>query len=147
MELSDAMIGTNAATALRSFVETAKLDPLVFKMEVSKVFMGLSSKAPTDFSSHKNCRLGKWYYEGDGQHCFSKLPGYVELEPPHISVHRHGVDAVTQFMAGDAKASVASLSQMETASLKVLQQLELMASSGSQDPSILCAGMGAHQHP
>ncbi len=147
MELSEAMIGTIAATSLRSFVETAKLDHLVFKMEVYKIFMGLSSKTPNELSSHKNCRLGMWYYEGDGQHCFSKLPGYVELEPPHVSVHRHGVDAVKQFMAGDAKASVVSLGQMEAASFKVLQQLEIMAASGSKNPSILCAGMGVHQHP
>lgn len=145
MELSEAMIGTIAATSLRSFVETAKLDHLVFKMEVYKVFMGLSSKASSDFASHKDCRLGQWYYEGDGQHCFSKLPGYIELEPPHISVHRFGVEAVEQFTAGEAKASVISLGKMEEASNKVLQQLELMASSGSKDPSILCAGVHRHE--
>lgn len=147
MELSEAMIGTIAATALRSFVETAKLDHLVFKMEVYKVFMGLSSKTPSDFASHKECRLGKWYYEGDGQHCFSKLPGYTELEPPHVSVHRHGVEAVEQLQAGENQASIASLSKMEAASIKVLQQLEVMAASGSKDPGILCAGAGIHLHP
>jgi hypothetical protein len=146
MELSHAMIGTISANALRSFVETAKLDHLVFKMEVYKVFMGLSDKQAGDFASHKECRLGKWYYQGDGQECFSKLPGYAELEPPHISVHRHGVEAVQQFRSGDVKASVESLNQMESASMKVLQNLEVMAASGSKDPSVFCAGVSTHNH-
>jgi methyl-accepting chemotaxis protein len=82
MVMSDKMIGTIAASALRSFVETAKVDHLVFKMEIYKVFMGLSDKSEGDFASHTGCRLGKWYYEGDGKHCFSKLPGYTGVEPP-----------------------------------------------------------------
>jgi uncharacterized coiled-coil DUF342 family protein len=148
MEMSHTMIGTISATALRSFVETAKLDHLVFKMEVYKVYLGLSDKTAKDFSSHKDCRLGKWYYEGDGQHCFSKLPGYVELEPPHVSVHRHGVEAVEHFKNGNVTAGVEALHRMEAASVKVLEHLEVMASSGSKDPSILCAGSGIllHEH-
>ncbi len=148
MEMSHTMIGTISATALRSFVETAKLDHLVFKMEVYKVYMGLSDKTSKDFASHKECRLGKWYYDGDGQHCFSKLPGYVELEPPHVSVHRYGVEAVEHFKADNVAAGVEALRRMEIASTKVLEQLEVMAASGGKDPSILCASLtGAHLHP
>ncbi len=47
MDMSSQMIGTIAASALRSFVETAKVDHLVFKMEIYKVFMGLSDKTRT----------------------------------------------------------------------------------------------------
>ena len=141
MDMSNQMIGTIAASALRSFVETAKVDHLVFKMEIYKVFMGLSDKSEGDFASHTGCRLGKWYYEGDGKHCFSKLPGYTGVEPPHIEVHHHGVAAVRAFRAGDNETGLAELGKMEAASMLVLKNLETMAASGGNDPSILCAGL------
>jgi chromosome segregation ATPase len=140
LKISQHLTSTLAATALRSFVETAKTDHLVFKQEIYRVFLGTSDKGGDDFSSHTGCRLGKWYYEGDGKDCFSKLPGYREIEPPHIQVHTHGRSAVTAYRNGDIKGSVESLAQMEKASMEVLAQLERMASSGENDPSILCVG-------
>ena len=141
MDMSNKMIGTIAASALRSFVETAKVDHLVFKMEIYKVFLGLSDKTEADFASHTSCRLGKWYYQGDGKHCFSKLPGYTGVEPPHIEVHHHGVAAVRHFRAGEEFAGLDELGKMEAASMLVLRNLETMAASGGSDPSILCAGL------
>jgi hypothetical protein len=137
---SEHLTSTLAATALRSFVETAKTDHLVFKQEIYRVFLGTSDKGPDDFASHTACRLGKWYYEGDGKDCFSRLPGYVDVEPPHKRVHTHGRSAVTAYRAGDINTSVNELANMEKASMEVLSQLERMASSGENDPSVLCVG-------
>ena len=55
--LSAAVIATSA---IKSFVEVAKVDHLVFKFEVYKAFMGASGKSAEEFSSHTTCRLGKW---------------------------------------------------------------------------------------
>ena len=140
LKVSQHLTSTLGATALRSFVETAKTDHLVFKQEIYRVFLGSSGKGPDDFASHTACRLGKWYYEGDGRDCFSKLPGYSEVEPPHKRVHEHGRAAVAAFRAGNIGASVDGLSNMEKASMEVLAQLERMASSGENDPSMLCLG-------
>ncbi|MDO9226157.1 MAG: methyl-accepting chemotaxis protein [Pseudomonadota bacterium] len=144
MDSSDQMIGTIAASALRSFVETAKVDHLVFKMDIYKVFLGLSDKTETEFASHTSCRLGKWYYEGDGKSCFSKLNGYQGIESPHVAVHQHGVNAVRHFHAGELDAGLGELGKMESASLLVLRNLETMAESGQKDPGILCAEMHLH---
>ncbi len=141
MELTDGMTRTIAASALRSFVEVAKLDHLIFKFEVYKVYLGESTKQPDDFASHTACRLGKWYYAGDGRECFSKLPGYREIEPAHIAFHRHGVDAVRHYVAGEHEAGLAELSEMEHASATVLEQLERMAVAGKEDASALCAAV------
>jgi hypothetical protein len=138
MELSDQMKGAIAASALRSFVETAKVDHLIFKFEIYKVFMGLSTKTPSDFASHTACRLGKWYYEGDGKDCFSQLSGYAEIEPPHKAVHLHGVNAVTHFHAGEFGQGIAQIHLMEKASFMVLEELERMAVSGKSDVALLC---------
>jgi hypothetical protein len=136
--ISQHMTQTIAATALRSFVETAKEDHLVFKMEIYRVFLGISEKGPGDFASHTACRLGKWYYEGDGKSCFSTLPGYSAVEPPHMRVHNHGQAAVQAFRAGDLERGLRELGEMEHASTEVLKHLDTMAASGERDPGILC---------
>ena len=137
-EMSDQMKGAIAASALCCFVETAKVDHLIFKFEIYKVFMGLSAKIPADFSDHLSCRLGKWYYEGDGRECFSQLHGYKEIESPHKAVHQHGVAAVTHFRAGNFGQGIAEIERMEQASFKVLAELEHMAATGKNDTSLLC---------
>lgn len=140
LQLSKHMTNTIASVALRSFVETAKMDHIVFKQEVYRVFLGASDKQAADFSSHTGCRLGKWYYEGDGKSCFSKLPGYRDVESPHKQVHEHGRSAVKAYRSGDLKSAILELAAMENASMEVLHSLEIMAASGENDPSILCIG-------
>jgi predicted nucleic acid-binding Zn-ribbon protein len=136
--ISQRMTQTVAATALRSFVETAKKDHLVFKMDIYRVFLGVSDKGPDDFASHTACRLGKWYFEGDGKECFSQLPGYREVDSPHMRVHAHGKAAVQAYRAGDFATGLEELGEMERASMEVLGHLEKMAAAGEGDPSILC---------
>jgi len=123
---------TIRGTALRTFVEVAKVDHLIYKMEIYKVFMGLSQKTAADFSSHTACRLGKWYYEGDGRECFSALGAYKDIENPHKDVHASGKTAVEKFFEGDFDEALQFANQMEQASGLVLQHLESMAQQGEQ---------------
>jgi len=99
--LSQQMEHTISASALRSFTELAKLDHLVFKFNIYKVFMGKSNQKSSDLANHKNCRLGQWYYEGDGKSCFAHISGYKEIETPHIQVHSAGISAVDHYYSGD----------------------------------------------
>jgi hypothetical protein len=118
---------TIRGSALRTFVELAKLDHLIYKREVCKVLMGVSEKSSADFASHTGCRLGKWYYEGDGRECFSKMPAYHSIEAPHKEVHTHGRQAVDCYYASDFNGAVSHLGKMEQASTQVLQYLESLA--------------------
>lgn len=136
--LSQKMEGTISAGALRGFVELAKVDHLVFKFNVYRVIMGQSNKTAEDFTSHHECRLGKWYYEGDGKDCFSHLPGYREIERPHQEVHKHGVSAINLMNTADTISVLNHLHEMERASMEVLQNLELIARKGEDDHNILC---------
>jgi len=127
-----------SASALRSFTELAKMDHLIFKFEIYKVFMGISEKTADNFASHQTCRLGKWYYEGEGKDCFSRLDGYREMEAPHADVHKHGREAVVQCLAGDYSRGIESIGAMELASSTVLGCLERMAVQGENSPEVLC---------
>ncbi|BAO28341.1 methyl-accepting chemotaxis protein [Sulfuritalea hydrogenivorans] len=117
-------------TALRTFVEVAKIDHLIYKLEIYKVMMGLSEKTAAEFASHTACRLGKWYYEGDGRECFSRLAAYGKIEAPHKEVHAAGREAVGQYLAGEHQAAVRNIETMEHASSLVLQELENLALQG-----------------
>jgi hypothetical protein len=115
--------GTVNQTSLRCFAELAKIDHLVFKFEVYKVFLGTSDKKSDDISDSRSCRLGKWYYQGEGRN-YSKFDGYATMEMPHSAVHKHGKDALDAFYSGRFSDGVFSLGEMEEASKGVLACLE-----------------------
>lgn len=67
------------------FVSLAKLDHIIWK--VNTYLSVLHQKECLQFVDHHNCRLGKWFYEGDGYRSFSHLSSYKELERPHALTH------------------------------------------------------------
>ena len=91
MQLSQKMEHIIAGSALKSFVEVAKVDHLVFKFRIYLGLFGLEDVQPEKVSTHTDCRLGQWYYDGEGKASFSKVPGFREIEHPHVDVHKMGV--------------------------------------------------------
>lgn len=140
LNLSKKMEGAISTGALRGFVELAKIDHLVYKFNVYRIFMGHSEQPVSDFADHHTCRLGKWYYEGDGKDCFSKLNGYKELEHPHELVHKSGKDAIEAFRRGEVHVALEYLQKMESSSLTVMKELEKMAADGEGNNQLLCTG-------
>jgi len=142
--LSSRMEETISASTLRCFVEVAKVDHLIFKFEIYKAFFGLNDKNANDLSDHTHCRLGKWYYEGEGRECYSKLAGYREMEAPHAQVHRAGKDALAALRSGDVLAGTDAVARMEAASLEVVKSLEALAVYGEEHPELLCGRESLH---
>ena len=136
--LSRKMEGVIAASALNSFIEVAKVDHLVFKFRIYMGLFGLEQLHAHDVTDHTACRLGKWYYEGDGKACFSQLPGYREMENPHAEVHTRGIEALRAHDAGDIAAMLRNVQAMENASVKVIDSLSAMAEAAKNDASVLC---------
>lgn len=137
LTLSREMEGGIAANALRSFIELAKVDHLVYKFEIYQVLAGLSQKTRKDFSDQRSCRLGKWYYDGDGHRLYSGLPGYREIETSHTGVHRAGIAALECQEQHDTSGMMSQVANMEAASMKVLRDLDRMAEAGEHDPQLL----------
>jgi len=138
LDLSHQMEGTISAAALRSFVEVTKIDHILYKFEIYKVFMGISDRTADSFASHTACRLGKWYFEGEGKDCFSKLDGYTAVANPHQSFHQNGREAVTAFRNGEALRGIDLVGKLESDSMEVLAALERIAVAGEGDSSLLC---------
>ncbi|HEU0283348.1 MAG TPA: CZB domain-containing protein, partial [Gallionella sp.] len=142
LELSHQMEGTISAAALRSFVEVAKIDHILYKFEIYKVFMGISDREADSFVPHTDCRLGKWYYEGEGRDCFAKLDGYAAVANPHQAFHQHGREAVAAFRSGDPLRGIELVGKLEADSMEVLAALERIAVAGEGDSSLLCHSPG-----
>jgi len=108
----------------RVFMSLAKLDHILWK--VNTYYSAVTKKEQFKFVDHHNCRLGKWYYEGDGKESFSKTPNYSKLENPHATVH-NGTHKVFDLMVGDnvdTKALAKAFEEMETGSDDVFATLD-----------------------
>ena len=121
-----------AATSLRAFAELAKVDHLAYKMDVYQVMSGHSDRSPDSFASHTNCRLGKWYHEGEGRRCHSHLPGFRELEAPHEAFHRVAIEAMQHAKEGRHEQALAAITRMEALSLDVMSALDRMSDAAAQ---------------
>ena len=130
LELSSVMEHAIGGSALCSFCELTKVDHLIFKFRVYQVLLGLSKETLSDFASDTECRLGKWYYHGEGHANYSKLPGFREIEHPHKRVHDRAVAALRAKLANDSRLMVQAVAEMESASMDVLAALEQVARSG-----------------
>ena len=79
-----------------SFASLVKMDHFIFMQNGYRVIhQGVgSSEAQAVRTDHHGCRLGTWYYEGQGAEMFSKVPSYGKLEAPHAEVHHSVHEAV-----------------------------------------------------
>ncbi|MCB9062459.1 MAG: CZB domain-containing protein [Halobacteriovoraceae bacterium] len=112
----------------RVFVTLAKLDHVIWKINT---YLSILKKRPTfQFVDYHNCRLGKWYYEGEGDKNFSHLRSYRELEKPHSVVH-NGTKKILEALETnnyDLESFMHSLNEMEEGSVGVFKFLDKILS-------------------
>jgi methyl-accepting chemotaxis protein len=122
--LSRHMQDSIATSSQLANAELANIEELTLKLEVYKVLLGLSDLQPRDLPDETQCRLGRWYYEGEGRTEFSRLPGYRDMEAPHKAVHDHARRAVERYRSGDFGGALDALGRMEEANLTVMAGME-----------------------
>lgn len=101
-----------------AFLTTVKLDHSVWKNDVYKRIN--EQRLSEHLSCHTECRLGKWYFEGDGAAHFQHLPSFRALDRPHQEVHEQGRLALAAAANGDQAALNQHLLHMEQASEQVV---------------------------
>jgi len=122
------MSSTIHRAAINTFIQTVKLDHIVWKGEVYAVLAGESNKSVDEFSSHRDCRLGQWY-QGEGAQLFGSEHAFKNLDNPHKTVHDSGVEAIKAFHAGDHQSALNYINKMQLASDKVADLLTELAYS------------------
>lgn len=131
LQLSHQMEVAIESSSALSKLELANIDELSIKLEVYKVFMGLSSIQPADLPDETECGLGQWYYQGEGHQRYAGQAAFRQLETPHRALHREARAAVSLFYAGDFDAALQSLARMENANLVVMAGLKKLVQPAS----------------
>jgi len=85
-----------------SFASLVKVDHFLFKQNGYRVIHqgAHSAESHAVQTDHRGCRLGTWYYEGQGAEMFSQVPSFNRLEAPHARVHQHIQEAVGLLATG-----------------------------------------------
>ena len=106
------------------FVILAKLDHIIWK--VNTYTSAMAHEETFSFVNHHNCRLGKWYYEGEGRERFSKVPNYNKLEKPHKEVHdaTHKIFDLFKADIYDCHTATDHLKKMEKSSQEIFDLLD-----------------------
>lgn len=112
-----------------AFASLVKLDHIIF---MQRGYHGLEVRDSESVASHTDCRLGRWYYQGEGGESFGKLPSFKHIEVPHKQVHEAVSRALTA-ARGDwlhddrlLHTILAEMESAEQASKQVMQLLNRM---------------------
>ncbi len=121
--LANNMTRVISTSTTASFIQTVKLDHVMYKIDIYQRIFGISQKPIESFADHHQCRLGQWYYQGKGQD-LTGLDSYQQLEEPHQTVHLSGIRALTAKQENRHEDCIAELFIMEHASEQVLGILD-----------------------
>ena len=126
LSISDSMKAVITRSSYSAFITTVMMDHIVWKNEIYKRLLDSNNSSNAEIADHHQCRLGRWYFEGDGKRLFSGLSSYLPLDKPHEQVHKSGFEALKLQEAGDRLGSISALQRMEDASMEVQRLLENM---------------------
>lgn len=120
---NDVTVNNSVQLSSISLLHLSKADHILWKWRVYNMFLGLEKLKPEDVSSHKACRLGKWYLSDKTKARFGSHPSYRELDKYHEQVHLEAKAAVENYNAGDTLGAERHLKQIEQASSKVISYI------------------------
>lgn len=134
---NDVIINNNVTLSSIALLQLSKADHILWKWRVYNMFLGLEKLSPTDVSSHRECRLGKWYFSDKTKERFGNTTAYRELDRSHELVHINAKEAVTAFNSGDVRKAEQHLHEIEAASQKVLIYLNELIESLRKERLVL----------
>lgn len=108
----------------KALLQLSKADHILWKWRIYNMLLGLETVRPADVSSHKDCRLGKWYNLPETQKRLGHLTAYQNIDQYHALVHQYAREAATHFEQGDRAGAENDLRQLEVASIEVVNLLD-----------------------
>ena len=114
------------------FSTLVKVDHIIFKNKAYSTILNQDKDKSATFTDHHNCRMGKWYYNGDGKVYFSHTNAYKQMEGSHAKVHDiilniiKCTDDKTCFKDDKFKTIVSEMEQMENSSKELFAYLDNM---------------------
>jgi methyl-accepting chemotaxis protein len=115
----------------KSFASLVKMDHIIYKQ---RTYMSINRNGESEYAKAvgvdcHGCRLGKWYYEGDGWQQFHDVPSFNAMEKPHCEVHDNAHKAIA-LLQKDWEANFEIQAQL-------YEKLEVMESGSAQVMTII----------
>lgn len=117
---NDIIEKNNVQLSSIALLHLSKADHILWKWRIYNMFLGLENVEPSEVSSHKDCRLGKWYTAKKTIERFGQLQDYQELEQYHARVHESAKLAVQAYATGNIQLADLHLKEVDQASEQVL---------------------------
>lgn len=105
----------------KDILEKAKTDHLLWKSRIVNMLKGIEEVAPEEVTSHKVCRLGKWYNSENNP--FKSDAEYQAMDDPHRLVHEMAHEAAIAYQQGDLVKAQKCLKKLDQQSGKVIKYL------------------------
>lgn len=84
---------------------------------------GKENISPSEFLSHRECELGKWYYS-EGMENFGKVPKFIELGRKHEEFHMIGARLIRLANEGKAQEARRKFQETDTLTNELLSLLD-----------------------
>ncbi|HHY73623.1 MAG TPA: chemoreceptor protein [Bacillus bacterium] len=117
----EAISKNNVRLSTPALLYLSKTDHILWKWRIYNMFLGLEQIDPKTIASHKDCRLGKWYFNHDSQERFGHLESFKKLDPLHELVHVAARQAAESYQEGNRSAAETHLLELERASNGVVE--------------------------
>ncbi|WP_107950449.1 globin-coupled sensor protein [Lysinibacillus parviboronicapiens] len=117
---NDIITNNNVQLSSIALLQLSKADHILWKWRIYNMFLGLEHVLPHDVSSHKDCRLGKWYTAKRTIERFGHLQDYRDLDTYHARVHESAKLAAEAHEAGNIHKAEGHLEEVNQASERVL---------------------------
>jgi methyl-accepting chemotaxis protein len=99
----------------------------VWRLRVQKLLAGTEEFEEKDVASHRDCKLGKWYY-GDGQSKFRGDSTFAELGAAHEKMHNEVKETARLWKEGKRHEAEQSAQDVYRLSEEVVRLLDELTS-------------------
>lgn len=123
-QLRASLFVKNDDLSLRTMLQLVKTDHIFWKSRIYNMLLGYKKITPEQVMSHHDCNLGKWYEQEKTRNEFGQLEAYRMLDKPHRLVHENALAAVKAYLEQDYKKVEMHLTQIEEASLEVINCID-----------------------
>ncbi|MFJ8263783.1 protoglobin domain-containing protein [Rummeliibacillus sp. NPDC094406] len=115
-------ISKNFIISQEDIVALTITDHLLWRWHIYNLLLGFGQMTVDDVKSHRESRLGEWYY-GQGKELLGNEPTFKELEQPHARVHEVARKAVQAYNTGNYELAEEYLVEVEKCSKIVIDKL------------------------
>ena len=109
-----------------------KVDHIIYKHNTYSTIIHQDMSNTVSNVDQHNCRMGKWYYEGEGKQLFSNTSAYKMMEAPHTAVHNLVLETIACVKRKDCQnvktkdSIIKNMQLMEQNSAQLFELLEKM---------------------